>query len=209
MNKTLITLFCCCCCLAATAQSKNSLLRNLEKNAPDSFLVRFKTTKGNFDVKVYKDWSPIGATRFYQLVKAHYYTNMYVFRSTEKYAQFGIQNDSALNSFMDKKTIKDELTTQSNQRAVMAFATGGIDNRTVHIFINKIDNRRLDTMAHSKGFPPFGRVEKGMEVVDQFYGAYKDTITFKYQDSVMKYGNKYLEKHFPGLDKIKKARLKH
>jgi hypothetical protein len=64
-------------------------------------------------------------------------------------------------------------------------------------------------MAHSKGFPPFGRVVKGMEVVDQFYGTYKDTITFKYQDSVMKYGNKYLDQHFPGLDKIKKARLKH
>ena len=134
---------------------------------------------------------------------------MYVFRSTEKYAQFGIQNDTALNRFMDKKTIKDELATHSNQRGVMSFATGGIDNRTVHVYINKIDNRRLDTMANSKGFPPFGQVVKGMDVVDQFYGAYKDTITFKYQDSVMKYGNKYLEQHFPGLDKIKKARLKH
>ena len=209
MIKPLITLLLCCSCLLSFGQSKRRIEKNLSKNAPDSFLVRFKTTKGNFDVRVYKDWAPIGATRFYQLVKSHYYTNMYLFRSTEKYAQFGIQNDTALNRFMDHKTIKDELATHSNQRGAMAFATGGIDNRTVHVYINKIDNRRLDTMAHSKGFPPFGRVVKGMEVVDQFYGAYKDTITFKFQDSVMKHGNKYLEAHFPGLDKIKKARIRH
>lgn len=134
---------------------------------------------------------------------------MYVFRSTEKYAQFGIQNDTALNRFMDKKTILDEPNTHSNQRGAMAFATGGVNNRTVHVYINKIDNRRLDTMSQSRAFSPFGRVVKGMEVVDQFYGAYKDTITFKFQDSVMKYGNKYLEQYFPGLDKIKTARIRH
>jgi len=209
MTRTIATILFSCSCLIALGQSKQGIERNLTKNAPDSFLVQFKTSKGNFEVRVYKDWAPLGATRFYQLVKSHYYSNMYVFRSTEKYTQFGIQNDTALNRFMDKKTIKDELATHSNQRGIMAFATGGIDNRTVHVYINKIDNRKLDTMAHAKGFPPFGRVVKGMEVVDQFYGAYKDTITFKYQDSVMKYGNKYLEQHFPGLDKIKKARIKH
>lgn len=208
MIKTISTLLFSCSCLLALGQSKQRIERNLHKNAPDSFLVQFKTTKGNFDVRVYKDWAPLGATRFYQLVKSGYYSNMYVFRSTEKYAQFGIQNDTALNSFMDKKTILDEPNTHSNQRAAMAFATGGVNNRTVHVYINKIDNRRLDTMAQSRAFTPFGRVVKGKEVVDQFYGAYKDTITFKFQDSVMKHGNKYLEQHFPGLDKIKKARIK-
>jgi cyclophilin family peptidyl-prolyl cis-trans isomerase len=158
---------------------------------------------------VYKSWSPLGATRFYQMVKAHYYTNMYIFRSTEKYVQFGIQNDSSLTQYMRKKTIVDEIALQSNQRGIVAFATGGKDRRTVQIFINKIDNRRLDTMMQSKNFPPFGKVIRGMEVVDKFYGAYKDTITFKFQDSIVKYGNKYLEKNFPGLDKIKKARIKH
>lgn len=209
MIKTISTFLFSCSCLLALGQSKHRIERNLHKNAPDSFLVRFKTTKGNFDLRVYKDWAPLGATRFYQLVKSGYYSNMYVFRSTEKYAQFGIQNDTALNRFMDKKTILDEPNTHSNQRGAMAFATGGVNNRTVHVYINKIDNRRLDTMSQSRAFSPFGRVVKGMEVVDQFYGAYKDTITFKFQDSVMKYGNKYLEQYFPGLDKIKTARIKH
>jgi len=197
------------CTVLALGQSKHGLERNLQNTAPDSFLVRFKTTKGNFDVRVYKDWAPLGATRFYQLVKSHFYSNMYVFRSTEKYAQFGIQNDTALNRWMNKKTIADESNTHSNLRGTMAFATGGVNNRTVHVYVNKLDNIRLDTMAHGKSFTPFGRVVKGMEVVDQFYGAYKDSITFKYQDSVMKHGNKYLEQHFPGLDKIKKASIKH
>lgn len=195
--------------MISMAQSKKSIDRNLAKSAPDSFQVRFKTTRGNFNVMVYKAWSPIGATRFYQMVRSGFYNNMYIFRSTEKYAQFGIQNDSSLNNYMRKKTILDEIALQSNQRGNVSFATSGKDRRTIQIFINKIDNRRLDTMMQSKNFPPFGKVVKGMEVVDGFYGAYKDTITYKYQDSVMKYGNKYLAKNFPGLDKIKKASIKH
>jgi cyclophilin family peptidyl-prolyl cis-trans isomerase len=209
MMKSICTLLLIGFSLLSTAQSKKSIDRSLKKSAPDSFQVRFKTTKGNFDVMVYKAWSPLGATRFYQMVKSRYYTNMYVFRSTEKYVQFGIGNDSSLTRYMRNKPILDEVATQSNQRGIMAFATSGKDRRTVQVFVNKIDNRRLDTMMQSKNFPPFGKVIKGMDVVDAFYGAYKDTITFKYQDSVAKYGNKYLEKNYPGLDKIKKARIKH
>jgi cyclophilin family peptidyl-prolyl cis-trans isomerase len=190
------------------AQSIKKINRNLKKEAPDSFHVVFYTSKGEFEIAVYKSWSPLGATRFYQLVKSKFYNNIYIFRSTKKYIQFGITDHPELNTYMNEKMLIDEKLVQSNTAGRVAFATGGVDNRTVQIFINKIDNKGLDPQGNYKTYTPFGTVVKGLEVVKNFYGNYQDTITFKHQDSVMKYGNVYLETHFPGLDKIKKAKIK-
>ncbi|MEI8073388.1 MAG: peptidylprolyl isomerase [Bacteroidota bacterium] len=189
-------------------QSIKKINRNLKREAPDSFHVVFYTNKGEFEIAVYKSWSPLGATRFYQLVRSKFYTNIYVFRSTSRYIQFGITDHPELNSYMSKKTIQDEKLLQSNLAGRVAFATGGVNDRTVQIFINKIDNKWLDPQGNYQTYTPIGTVVRGLEVVREFYGNYQDTITFKHQDSVMKYGNIYLEKHFPGLDKIKKAKIK-
>lgn len=189
-------------------QSINKINRNLKKEAPDSFHVVFKTSKGEFEMAIFKHWSPLGVTRFYQLVKSKFYQNIYIFRSTNRYIQFGITDHPELNSYMDKKSIPDEKLIQSNTAGTVAFATGGENNRTVQIFINKIDNQWLDSKGNYKTYTPIGTVVRGFDIVKDFYGNYQDTITFKYQDSVMKYGNKYLEKYFPGLDKIKKAKIK-
>lgn len=193
---------------AVSAQSIKKINRNLKREAPDSFHVVFYTNKGEFEISVYKDWAPLGATRFYQLIKSKYYRNLYIFRSTAKYVQFGISNHPELNKYLEHRSIQDEKVIQSNTAGKVAFATGGPNNRTVQIFINKIDNPKLDTLGNSYTFPPIGKVVRGLDIVQKFYGNYKDTITFQHQDSVMKYGNSYLEKHFPGLDKIKNAKIK-
>ncbi len=190
------------------AQSIKKINRNFKHDAPDSFHVVFYTTKGEFEMVAYKAWSPQGVTRLYQLVKSKYYTNMYIFRSTNRYIQFGISNQPDLNKYLEHQTIQDEKVSESNTVGKVAFATGGPNNRTVQLFVNKIDNSRLDTFGHAYSFPPIGKVVRGINIVQNFYGNYKDTITFQHQDSVMKYGNVYLEKHFPGLDKIKKAKIK-
>jgi peptidyl-prolyl cis-trans isomerase A (cyclophilin A) len=190
------------------AQSIKKINRNLKKEAPDSFHVVFYTSKGEFEIAVYKSWSPLGATRFYQLVKSNFYHNIYIFRSTNKYIQFGITDHPELNDYMSKKMLVDENLVQSNTAGRVAFATGGDNNRTVQIFINKIDNQGLDPLGNYKTFTPFGTVVRGLNIAKSFYGNYQDTITFNHQDSVMKYGNVYLETHFPGLDKIKKAKIK-
>jgi cyclophilin family peptidyl-prolyl cis-trans isomerase len=190
------------------AQSIKKINRNLKKEAPDSFHVVFYTSKGEFEIAVNKSWSPLGATRFYQLVKSKFYHNMYIFRSTTNYIQFGINDQPELNAYINKKMFVDEKLVQSNTAGRVAFATGGVNNRTSQIFINKIDNRGLDPQGNYKTYTPFGTVVRGLDIVKNFYGNYQDTITFYHQDSVMKYGNVYLESHFPGLDKIKKAKIK-
>jgi cyclophilin family peptidyl-prolyl cis-trans isomerase len=190
------------------AQSIKKINRNLKKEAPDSFHVVFYTSKGEFEIAVNKSWSPLGATRFYQLVKSKFYNNMYIFRSTTNYIQFGINDQPELNAYINKKMLVDEKLVQSNTAGRIAFATGGVNNRTSQIFINKIDNRGLDPQGNYRTYTPFGTVVRGLDIVKNFYGNYQDTITFYHQDSVMKYGNVYLESNFPGLDKIKKAKIK-
>jgi cyclophilin family peptidyl-prolyl cis-trans isomerase len=120
------------------AQSIKKINRNLKKEAPDSFHVVFYTSKGEFEIAVNKSWSPLGATRFYQLVKSKFYNNMYIFRSTTNYIQFGINDQPELNAYINKKMLVDEKLVQSNTAGRIAFATGGVNNRTSQIFIIRL-----------------------------------------------------------------------
>jgi len=49
--------------------------RRSKRKAPETFQVKFTTTRGEFTVTVHRAWAPIGADRFYNLVKHHFYDN--------------------------------------------------------------------------------------------------------------------------------------
>src|SRR5271154_4023426 len=57
----------------ATATYDRSLLKPalLKEQAPDTYQVKFETTRGDFTVTVTRAWAPLGADRFYNLVKHH------------------------------------------------------------------------------------------------------------------------------------------
>merc|ERR1712083_677160 len=90
---------------------------------------------------------------------------------------------------------------ESNKPGYVTFAkTGAPNSRTTQLFINYVDNSRLDSM----GFAPFGEVEgDGMSVVKQIYNCGEKPNQGQIQSS----GNAYLDKSFPDLSKIKKATL--
>src|SRR5436305_1926281 len=54
-----------------TPAARPSLLNpaSFKATAPNQFDAKFTTTKGDFVVRVHRDWSPLGADRFYNLVK--------------------------------------------------------------------------------------------------------------------------------------------
>ena len=54
---------------------RNPLLRpeQFGEIAPATFQVLFETSVGDFLVEVHRDWGPLGADRFYNLVTAGYY----------------------------------------------------------------------------------------------------------------------------------------
>ena len=43
--------------------------KDLVEQAPATFKAKFETTKGEFTMEFYRDWSPNGVDRFYNLVK--------------------------------------------------------------------------------------------------------------------------------------------
>jgi Cyclophilin type peptidyl-prolyl cis-trans isomerase/CLD len=67
------------------------------KPAPEVFKVKFETSKGDFIVQVNRQWAPLGADRFYQLVQSGFFEQARFFRVIPGFmAQFGIHADPEL-----------------------------------------------------------------------------------------------------------------
>jgi len=179
----------------------------LKAKAPDTFDVKFVTTKGDFTVTVTRAWSPLGADRFYNLVRHHFYDNASFFRAISGFmVQFGISAYPPVSSAWTNAAIKDDAVARSNTKGFITFATGGPNTRTTQVFINLVDNARLDAL----GFSPFGQVTEGMNVVESLYTGYGEGApggAGPAQDQIEKLGKPYLDKGFPNLDFIKTATL--
>ena len=179
----------------------------LKEQAPANFTVRFQTTKGDFDVAVTREWSPLAADRFYQTVKHRYYNKTVFYRVVPNFvAQWGNNDTSALKLWEPYK-IADEPVIQSNLKGFMSYARSGKETRGSTMFINLKDNQRLDTVIANgvKGYPPFGKVIRGMDVVDSLYSGYAGSTMSKL-DTLQKYPALFF-KQFPELDKVIKAHI--
>jgi peptidyl-prolyl cis-trans isomerase A (cyclophilin A) len=179
----------------------------LKDKAPETYQVKFETSKGDFTVSVTRAWAPLGADRFYNLAKHHFFDNESFFRVLKGFvAQFGISAYPAVNAVWEKAEIKDDPVTQTNKKYFLTFATAGPNTRTSQLFINLADNPRLDGM----GFAPFGQVTDGMNVVDTLYADYGEGApsgSGPNQDEIQKQGKAYLDKNFPKLDYVKTTTL--
>ena len=189
---------------ALSAPEKLADPAKLVAKAPETFKAKFDTTKGTFVIEVHRAWSPNGADRFYNLVKSGYFDGVKFFRVVPGFVvQWGIHGDPSIASTWLKSNIQDDAVKESNKRGFVTFAKSGAPNsRSVQIFINLVDNVRLDGM----GFAPFGKVAEGMDVVDKLYGGYAEGLT-KLQGRIAEEGNAFLEKNYPELDGIKKASI--
>ena len=176
----------------------------LKGKAPETYQVKFVTTRGEFTITVTRAWAPLGADRFYNLVKHHFYNNASFFRVVPDFVvQFGLSAYPPVNAAWKNTNIKDDPVTQSNKKGYITFATAGPNTRTTQVFINLKDNTRLDSM----GFAPFGIVDgNGMNIVEMMYGQYGDNAGPD-QDQIEKQGKPYLDKGWPKLDSIKSATL--
>src|SRR5579872_1474147 len=168
---------------------------SLNAQAPARYRVAFKTTAGTFVVSVTRAWAPIGADRFYNLVKHRYFDGNSFFRVLPGFVvQFGLTGNPALDKIWQAASIPDDPVRQSNLLGYVTFAAEPLPNtRTTQLFINLGNNARLDR----SGFAPFGRVTSGMDAVSNIYGGYGQTPN---QDEIMSSGSAYLKANFPRLD---------
>src|SRR2546422_7768213 len=157
----------------------------LKDKAPETFQVKVATTRGDFVVTVNRAWAPIGADRFYNLVKHHFYDNASFFRVVPGFVvQFGISAYPPVSAAWDKANIKDEPVTQSNKRGYLTYAkTSRPNTRSTQIFINLQDNNHGTRDLDRQGFSPFGVVDaQGMKVVDMMYDQYGERMPDDLQD---------------------------
>ena len=195
---------------AQTAKPDLTNPATLKAQAPATFEAKFTTTKGDFTILVHRDWAPRGADRFYNLVRAGFFTDCTFFRVLRSprpfMAQFGISPNPAIAKVWQNANIPDDPNKTTNSRGRVTFATGGPNTRTTQLFINYGDNAFLD----NQGFSPFGEVTEGMDVVDQFYAEYGEGAPQgrgPEQGRLQAEGKAYTDRNFPKLDHILKATI--
>jgi peptidyl-prolyl cis-trans isomerase A (cyclophilin A) len=176
----------------------------LTETAPAVYRARFETSKGPVVIEVHREWAPLAADRFYNLVKNGFYDGTRFFRVRPGFvAQWGIHGDPFIQRAWRDANLKDEPVKQSNLRGYVSFTNeGSPQSRYTQVFINLRDNADLD----KDNFPAFGQVVSGMDNVEKLYGGYTGA---KEPDGrrIIREGNEYLLKEYPQLDSIRKATI--
>jgi len=168
--------------------------------APSSFLVTFKTdVPGDVVINVTRAWAPLGADHFYEMVQSGFYsTPAAFFRVVPKFVvQFGISGTPATNQKW-KANIKDDPVVQSNKAGTITYADAGPNTRTTQLFVNYVDNARLDGM----GFSPFGNVVSGMDVLEKLNNPTPGSSGGVDQGSYEQQGQEWIKKEYPKINSI-------
>jgi peptidyl-prolyl cis-trans isomerase B (cyclophilin B) len=134
--------------------------------------VTLKTSKGDIVIELYQEEAPITVENFLRYVKEGHYNGTIFHRVIDN---FMIQGGGFTVEFEQKPThepIKNEATNGlKNERGTIAMArTNDVHSGTAQFFINVANNDFLDHRNESPsafGYCVFGKVSKGMDVVDQ------------------------------------------
>lgn len=142
---------------------------NVEKTKAQNPVVKMVTSKGEIQIELYADKASTTVENFKNYANSGFYEQT-VFHRVIK--GFMIQGGGMTADLEKKPTdtpIKNESYNQlRNKRGTISMArTNAPDSATSQFFINHVDNRALDFDGPYKpGYAVFGKVVKGMDVVD-------------------------------------------
>ena len=141
------------------------VLYTMNNNQPTKVLL--ETSMGDITIELYSNM-PITAGNFKSLVEKGFYNGVVFHRVIDG---FMIQGGDPTGTGMGGPgyTIKDEFVKgSSNLRGTISMANAGPNSGGSQFFINLVDNTPLDwdKPPFSSKHPVFGKVIKGMEVVD-------------------------------------------
>lgn len=142
-----------------------------DKEKPANVIVKIETNKGDILVELDTKNAPISVANFLAYAKDGFYDGT-IFHRVIK--DFMIQGGGMTPNMQKKKTkppIKNEAPNGlKNKRGTIAMARTNVpDSATSQFFINHKDNAFLDYRGPSPreiGYAVFGKVIKGMDVVD-------------------------------------------
>ncbi|PHS64435.1 MAG: peptidylprolyl isomerase A [Thalassobium sp.] len=158
--------------LQSAALSLSVLLAPLslqaEEAAADNVHVLMKTTAGEIELELDRSKAPVSVDNFLTYVESKHYDGTIFHRVIR---DFMIQGGGFGADMRQKATlppIKNEAENGlKNTRGSIAMArTSVIDSATSQFFINVKDNNFLDHGSRDFGYAVFGKVVKGMDVVD-------------------------------------------
>ena len=121
-----------------------------------------ETNFGNIEIELYEKEMPVTAGNFRKLVEQGFYNGVIFHRIIP---DFMIQGGDPTGTGMGGPgySIKDEFSKKNrNDRGTISMANAGPNTGGSQFFINLVNNNYLDKMH-----PVFGKVAKGMEVVDK------------------------------------------
>ncbi len=165
-------------------------------------------------MKARRAWAPLGVDRLYHLVKGGYFDGLTIYRvgptlsvKGGRVVQFGQSGDTTVSRAWEKATFADEPVVRPHRRGSVNFARGGPNTRSVEVAITTNEAAPLDTVRYLGvvGFPSIAEVEQGMDVLDRLNGRYGNAPIEN--DSLSILGGEYLDRVFPGLDRIRSARV--
>jgi len=172
-----------------TEDSKTSAKTEKKAVEPETSpnpMVVLQTNYGDITLELFKKEAPISVENFLRYVREGFYDNTIFHRVVKG---FVLQAGGMTKDLKQKKQhepIKNEATNGlSNKRGTISMArTSAINSATSHFFINLVDNTRLDHRGEdpaSYGYAVFGKVAKGMDVVDKIANV-KVTTKGRYQN---------------------------
>jgi cyclophilin family peptidyl-prolyl cis-trans isomerase len=133
--------------------------------------VIMKTSMGNITIELYPDKAPITVKNFFSYVDEKFYDGTIFHRVMKGFMIQGGGLTADLKSKPAKPAIKNEAANKlKNKRGTIAMARmPAKDSATCQFFINHVDNPGLnhrDNTPEGYGYAVFGKVIKGMDVVD-------------------------------------------
>lgn len=135
--------------------------------------VVLQTSQGAITLELFPDKSPKSVANFEQYVRDGFYAGTVFHRAIPGYLVQGGLYTRDLQPKRTRSAIASEADNGlSNLRGTVAVARGADPNSgTAQFFFNLVDNRRLDYVGSQSGltwgYAVFGKVVKGMDVVDK------------------------------------------
>ncbi|ENU29425.1 peptidylprolyl isomerase A [Acinetobacter sp. 2JN-4] len=132
-------------------------------------MVEMKTSMGNVEIELFDDKAPVSAKNFESYVKSNFYTGTIFHRVIPG---FMVQGGGLDENMVEKKTkapiVNEADNGLKNTRGTLAMArTNNPNSATSQFFINVADNSFLNRSQRDAGYAVFGKVTKGMEVIDK------------------------------------------
>ncbi len=150
------------CVIALAAVSLPSFAANT--------IIEMKTSSGNIEIELFNDKAPISAKNFESYVKSNFYKDTIFHRVIPG---FMVQGGGFDVNMQEKANTQAPIKNESsnglqNKRGTLAMArTNQPDSARAQFFVNLVDNDFLDRSARNAGYAVFGKVTKGMDIVDQ------------------------------------------